>query len=181
MLCVCCFVQTLSSCSKWGLLLVAVSGFFIAVASPAVEHRLEVRGLQQPQHTGPVVVAHGPGCPTGLAASGMWDLLRPGIEPVRPALLGVLPHQGSPHIPLEFIRRFCYYCEWSPHQPPFFIFRNLWIKTVLKGIDLVSFSVTWVSCGLRVRKVLFPSPFLSSFSCVPTGYFIFLFYSVHNL
>lgn len=46
MLCVCCFVQTLSSWSEWGLLLVVVSGFLIAVASPVVEHGLEAKGLQ---------------------------------------------------------------------------------------------------------------------------------------
>lgn len=45
-LCVCCFVQTFSSWSEWGLLLVVVSGFLIAVASPVGEHGLEARGLQ---------------------------------------------------------------------------------------------------------------------------------------
>ena len=40
-------VWAFSSCSKRGLLLVAVRVPLIAVASPAAEHGLQVRGLQQ--------------------------------------------------------------------------------------------------------------------------------------
>ena len=42
----CCCTQALSSCSKWGSPLVAVHVLFTAVASPVVEHGLQVRGLQ---------------------------------------------------------------------------------------------------------------------------------------
>ena len=45
-------------------------------------------GLRASSAWASVIVAHGPGCPMGLAASGMWNILRPGIEPVPPALLG---------------------------------------------------------------------------------------------
>ena len=48
-----------SRCAKWGLLFVVVRGLLIAVASLAAEHGLWARGLQQLQHTGSVVVAHG--------------------------------------------------------------------------------------------------------------------------
>ena len=47
------------SCGEWGLLLVAVRGLLIAVASLAVEHELQAHGPQQLQHAGSVVVAHG--------------------------------------------------------------------------------------------------------------------------
>ena len=38
--------QAFSSCGELGLLFVVVRGLLIAVASPAVEHGLQVRGLQ---------------------------------------------------------------------------------------------------------------------------------------
>ena len=41
-----CFVQAFSSCSEWGLRFAEVLGLLIVVASPAVEHRLQVRGPQ---------------------------------------------------------------------------------------------------------------------------------------
>ena len=54
-----------------------MSGLLIAGAS-LVEHRLQVRGLQELQPSGLVVVAHGLSC----SAHGMWNLPGPGIEPV---------------------------------------------------------------------------------------------------
>ena len=41
-----CCTWAFSSCGEWGLLLVAVHGLLIVVASPVVEHGLQVRGLQ---------------------------------------------------------------------------------------------------------------------------------------
>ena len=52
-----CCTRAFSSCGEQGLLFVAVHGFLIAGASLAVEHRLQVRGLQQLWHVGSVVVA----------------------------------------------------------------------------------------------------------------------------
>ena len=80
----------LSRCSKWGLLFVAVRGLLIA------EHGLQARGLQQWQHLGSVVVAHGPQSAQasivvaqGLSCSmACGDLPGAGIEPVSPALAG---------------------------------------------------------------------------------------------
>ena len=42
----CCCAQAFSSCSKPGLLFVAVCGVLTAVASLVAEHGLKVRGLQ---------------------------------------------------------------------------------------------------------------------------------------
>ena len=52
--------RAFSSCSKRGPLLTTVHGLLIAVASPAAEHGLQARGLQQPWHAGSAVVACGP-------------------------------------------------------------------------------------------------------------------------
>ena len=108
-----CCAWASSSCSKWGLLFVAVCGLLIAVASccgaraPVVAARglssCSVRALehagfsscgtwaQQLQCTGSVVVAHGLSCP-----AAMWDLPGPGIEPVSPALAGRFLTTGPP-------------------------------------------------------------------------------------
>ena len=45
------------------------------------------------RRAGSVVVAHGPSC-------GMWDLPRPGLEPVSPALAGRLSTTAPPGKPL---------------------------------------------------------------------------------
>ena len=42
----CCCARAFSSCGEPGLLLVAVRGLLIAVASLVAEHGLSVRGLQ---------------------------------------------------------------------------------------------------------------------------------------
>ena len=54
-----CCTQAFSSCGERGLLFVAVHGFLIAVVSLVVEHGCQAQRLQQLQHTGSVVVAHG--------------------------------------------------------------------------------------------------------------------------
>ena len=52
-----CCAQAFSSCSKWGLVLVAVCGLLLVVVSLVAEHRLQACGLQKLQHTGSVAVA----------------------------------------------------------------------------------------------------------------------------
>ena len=103
-------VQAFSSCSEWGLLFVAVRRLLIAVASLIAEH------VQAS-----VVVAYGlSSCGSwalerrlsscGARAqlfSDMWDLPRPGLEPVSPALAGgflTTAPPGKPHTsPLMFL------------------------------------------------------------------------------
>ena len=79
----CCFAQIFSSCSEMGLLFVPVHWLLIAVVSSVAEHRLtSLRAL---------VIAV---CRLqwlwlgGLVAPSMWNLTRPGMEPVFPALAG---------------------------------------------------------------------------------------------
>ena len=65
-----------SSCSKQWVFSVRLCRFLIVVAYLVAEHGL--------QSMGSVVVAHRP----AQLPLGMWDLPRPGIEPVSPALAG---------------------------------------------------------------------------------------------
>ena len=67
--------RAFSSCGKWGPLFIAVRGPFIIAASLVAEHMLQTLRLSS----------------FGSRAQllrGMWDLPRPGLEPVSPALAG---------------------------------------------------------------------------------------------
>ena len=78
--------RAFSSCGKRGPLLIAVRGPLTIAASPAVEHRLQTRRLSN----------------CGSRAQplcSMWDLPRPGLEPVSPALAGRLSTTAPPGKP----------------------------------------------------------------------------------
>ena len=67
--------RAFSSCGKWGPLFIAVRGPLIIAASLVVEHRLQTRRLSN--------------CGSwAQLLCGMWDLPRPGLEPVSPASAG---------------------------------------------------------------------------------------------
>ena len=57
-----CCTWAFSSCGERGQIFIVVHGLLIEVASPVAEHRLQAHGLQQLQHAGSVVVAHGLSC-----------------------------------------------------------------------------------------------------------------------
>ena len=68
-------LRAFSSCGKWGPLFIAVHGPLTIVASLVAEHGLQTRRLSS----------------CGSRAQllrGMWDLPRPGLKPVSPALAG---------------------------------------------------------------------------------------------
>ena len=76
-----------SSCGKWGPLFIAVRGPLTIAASLVAEHRLQTRRLSN----------------CGSRAQllrGMWDLPRPGLEPVSPALAGRFSTTAPPGKPL---------------------------------------------------------------------------------
>ena len=78
--------RTFSSCGKWGPLFIAVHGPLTVAASLAAEHKLQMRRLSN----------------CGSRAQllrGMWDLPRPGLEPVSPALAGRLSTTAPPGKP----------------------------------------------------------------------------------
>ena len=83
--------RAFSSCGKWGPLFIAVRGPLSIVASLVVQRRLQMHRLSS----------------CGSRAQllrGMWDLPRPGLEPVSPALAGgfsTTAPQGKP--PTQFL------------------------------------------------------------------------------
>ena len=82
--------RAFSICSKWGPLFIAVRGTPTIVASPVTEHRLQTRRLSN--------------CGSrAQSLCGMWDLPRPGLEPVSPASAGRFSTTAPPGKPLIFI------------------------------------------------------------------------------
>ena len=84
-----------SSCGEWGPLFIAVCGPVTVMASLVAEHRLQMRRLSS----------------CGSQAQllrGMWDLPRPGLEPMSPALAGRLSTTAPPGKPHQFV---VYVCE----------------------------------------------------------------------
>ena len=78
--------RAFSSCGKRGPLLITVRGPPTVAASPVTEHRLQTRMLNN----------------CGSRAQplrGTWDLPRPGLEPVSPALAGRFPTTEPPGKP----------------------------------------------------------------------------------
>ena len=81
--------RALPSCGKWGPLLTVVRGPLTIAASPAAEHRLQMRRLSN--------------CGSrAQSLRGMWDPPRPGPEPVSPALAGRLSTTAPPGKPRYF-------------------------------------------------------------------------------
>ena len=78
--------RAFSSCSKRGPLFIAVRGPLTIVASLVAEHRLQTRRLSSC------------GSWTQLLR-GMWDLPRPGLKPVSPALAGRFSTTAPPGKP----------------------------------------------------------------------------------
>ena len=78
--------RAFSSCGKQGPLFIAVRGPLTIAASPVEEHRLQTRRLSN----------------CGSRAQllrGMWDLPRPGLEPMSPALAGRFSTTAPPGSP----------------------------------------------------------------------------------
>ena len=86
--------RAFSSCGKWGPLFITVRRPLIIMASLDAEHRLQMRRLSN----------------YGSRAQplcGMWDLPRPGLEPVSPALAGRFSTTVPPGKPtLEHFEKF---------------------------------------------------------------------------
>ena len=78
--------RAFSSYGKWGPLFIAVLGPLTITASPVVEHKLQTRRLSNCGSR--VQLLH-----------GMWDLPRPGLEPVSPASAGRLSTTAPPGKP----------------------------------------------------------------------------------
>ena len=78
--------RAFSSCGKWGPLFIAVRGPLTITASLVAEQRLQTRRLSS--------------CGSrALLLRSMWDLPRPGLEPVSPALAGRFSTAAPPGKP----------------------------------------------------------------------------------
>ena len=93
--------RAFSSCGKWGPLFIAVRGPLTIAASLVVEHSLQTRRLSN----------------CGSQAQllrGMWDLPRPGFEPVSPALAGRFSTTAPPgKPPFRFLKVLFYTTLWG--------------------------------------------------------------------
>ena len=79
-------VRAFSSCGELGPLFMAVCGPLTIAASLVAEHRLQTRRLSS--------------CGSwAQLLCGMWDLPRPGLEPVSPALAGRFSTTAPPGKP----------------------------------------------------------------------------------
>ena len=82
--------RAFSSCGERGPLFIAVRGPLTVAASPVAEHGLQTRRLSS----------------CGARAQllrGMWDLPRPGLEPVSPALAGGFLTTAPPGKPCNLV------------------------------------------------------------------------------
>ena len=80
--------RAFSSCDKQGPLFIAVCGPLTIAASLVAEHRLQTRRLSN--------------CGSwAQLLRSMWDLPRPGLEPVSPALAGRFSTTAPPGKPLR--------------------------------------------------------------------------------
>ena len=82
--------RAFSSCGKRGPLFIAVRGPLTIAASLVAGHRLQTRRLSSRGSRAQLL-------------RGMWDLPRPGLEPVCPALAGRLPTTAPPGKPVTSI------------------------------------------------------------------------------
>ena len=101
MLGLCFCAWAFSSCGERGPLFTAVRGPLTIAASLVAEHRLQTRRLSSCGSRAQLLC-------------GMWDLPRPGLEPVSPALAGrfsTTAPPGKPHIFLytTFLSSFNFY------------------------------------------------------------------------
>ena len=79
-------MRAFSSCGEWGPLFIAVHGPLSTAAPPVAGHRLQTRRLSN--------------CGSrAQSLRGMWDLPRPGLEPVSPALSGRFSTTAPPWKP----------------------------------------------------------------------------------
>ena len=107
-------VRAFSSCGKRGPLFIAVRRPLTIVASLVAEHRLQTCRLSN----------------CGSRAQllrGMWDLPRPGLEPVSPALVGRFSTTAPPGKPLleDFNHSFNFSaCDWSVYIFYFFLVQS---------------------------------------------------------
>ena len=114
------------SCGKRGPLFIAVCRPLTIAACLVAQHRLQTRRLSNC------------GSRAQLLRS-TWDLPRPGLEPVSPALAGRFSTTVPPGKPLSFIYLFI----WS------FFFWLHWVFVAARRLSLVVVTRATLHCGAR--------------------------------
>ena len=93
-----------SSCGEWGPLFIAVRGPLTIAASLVAEHRLQTRRLSS--------------CGSrAQSLRDMWDLPRPGLEPVSPALPGRFSTTAPPGKPGMLIFKANFFPGEESYEP----------------------------------------------------------------
>ena len=160
--------RAFSSCSKWGPLFIAVRGPLTVAAPLVAERRLQTRRLSS----------------CGSRAQllrGTWDLPRPGLEPVSPALAGrflttALPGKPQVRSLIQHFTRALYWCSSSfpPLPPTSAHYPHPW-RTALCLLWLCSF---WAPRRLTCNVVseglhFFRSPFVLNFCLRKEHWYLF--------
>ena len=114
--------RAFSSCGKRGPLFIAVRGPFTIAAPPVAGHRLQTRRLSI--YGSRAQLLH-----------GMWDLPRPGLEPVSPALAGRFSTTAPPGKPWLW-KSYTYnhalsHCGWTHSDQMKWLVKTLKIKLQL--------------------------------------------------
>ena len=120
-----CCARAFSSCGERGLLFVVVHRLLIAVASLVVEHGLQARGLSSCDLWALECRPSSRGARAQLLC-GMWDLPKPGLQPVFPALAGGFLTTAPPGKSWGdlFVVNFHFYCTEVTEYD--FCGRNIW-------------------------------------------------------
>ena len=128
------------SCGKRGPLFIAVRGPLTIAASLVAEHRLQTRRLSS----------------CGLRAQllrGMWDLPRPGLEPVSPALAGRFSTTAPPGKP-SFLKFLSIYIRIISHSS--FVYFCISITNIICDQYIIflffGMSLFWPVCSFSSKK-----------------------------
>ena len=147
--------RAFSSCGQQGPLFIAVRGPLTVAASLAAEHRLQMRRLSN----------------CGSRAQllrGMWDLPRPGLEPVSPASAGRFSTTAPPGKPQD-----CLFLTLASFSP-------LWLKSHYMFVNFSFMDFLTMILLLKERKIIHSPITLILFKTVFVFTLFFLF-SVHKL
>ena len=121
--------RAFSSCGKRGPLFIAVCGPLTIVASLVAGHRLQTRRLSN----------------CGSRAQlfrGMWDLPRPGLEPVSPALAGRFSTTAPPGKPENSVLKDCFKNKMLPFAAPWMGLGGIMLSEMSDGERQILYDIT---------------------------------------
>ena len=138
--------RAFSSCGKWGPLFIAVHGPLTIVAPLVAEHRLQTRRLSN--------------CGSwAQLLHGMWDLPRPGLEPVSPALAGRFSTTAPPGKPYSIFN-----CFQAKSKNPYLDSQgSMYLSCLFSFIHYLSCSVFSMHTYLSASLVNYGSLYLRAF------------------